>query len=391
VTTYAEAGLSPQRHPHIDAMRGYALLGVIGVHASQNLAGLPQPLRLAADYGGFSVQLFFVASALTLMLARRARGEGGASFLVRRLFRIVPMFWLAIAFYLWLLGMGPRYAAPHGIAFADIAATALLLHGLHPRSINSVVPGGWSIAAECMFYLLFPALVGRIASLRSALRAFVGATALAVGFAPLATTIAAALAPGEPAYLFSDFAYFDIVNQLPAFLAGVAAYFAMRRFPLAAPQARLGVALSLAGGAALVFAPDWVPKHIAYAACFAVFAVAARNGAGLAVNPPIEWLGVVSYSGYLWHFAVLKALTSAPRWTGPVTQALGLDARPALHFLWLWLMVVGVTLVLASITYLTVERPMMALGGRIARRLQARRAAPDAEAAKLTWRPAAPS
>jgi peptidoglycan/LPS O-acetylase OafA/YrhL len=32
----------------------------------------------------------------------------------------------------------------------------------HPNSINSVVPGSWSIAAEMTFYLVFPALAALV-------------------------------------------------------------------------------------------------------------------------------------------------------------------------------------------------------------------------------------
>ncbi len=44
------------------------------------------------------------------------------------------------------------------ITFAplDYALTALLQHGWRPALINSLVPGGWSIAAEGTFYLLAP-------------------------------------------------------------------------------------------------------------------------------------------------------------------------------------------------------------------------------------------
>jgi hypothetical protein len=54
---------------YIDALRGYAILGVIGVHASQSGAELAWPLQLLADQGARGVQLFFVVSALTLMLS----------------------------------------------------------------------------------------------------------------------------------------------------------------------------------------------------------------------------------------------------------------------------------------------------------------------------------
>ena len=38
-------------------------------------------------------------------------------------------------------------------------STIFLLHGFWPNTINSIVPGGWSIADEVIFYILFPYLV----------------------------------------------------------------------------------------------------------------------------------------------------------------------------------------------------------------------------------------
>jgi len=58
------------------------------------------------------------------------------------------MFWLAIPFFLLLTGKG----APAW----EVATTALFVHGFHPQTINSVVPGGWSIAVEMTFYAVFP-------------------------------------------------------------------------------------------------------------------------------------------------------------------------------------------------------------------------------------------
>lgn len=57
------------------------------------------------------------------------------------------MFWLAIPFFLLLNGKAPAW---------EVATIALFVHGFHPQSINSVVPGGWSIAVEMTFYAVFP-------------------------------------------------------------------------------------------------------------------------------------------------------------------------------------------------------------------------------------------
>ena len=64
---------------YIDALRGYAILGVVAVHASIAVPDLEWPLRFLAEQGARGVQLFFVVSALTLMLSWHARDDGELS------------------------------------------------------------------------------------------------------------------------------------------------------------------------------------------------------------------------------------------------------------------------------------------------------------------------
>ena len=53
-------------YKYIDALRGWAILGVIIVHSSQNFE-LPSILSRLSAAGARGVQLFFVVSALTLL------------------------------------------------------------------------------------------------------------------------------------------------------------------------------------------------------------------------------------------------------------------------------------------------------------------------------------
>ena len=82
------------------------------------------------------------------------------SFYIRRAFRIVPLFWVAILFYLLITkGEGFKLWAPDGVSTGDVVLTFLFLHWSSVTAFNSVVPGGWSIAVEMQFYLLFPLLI----------------------------------------------------------------------------------------------------------------------------------------------------------------------------------------------------------------------------------------
>jgi peptidoglycan/LPS O-acetylase OafA/YrhL len=69
------------------------------------------------------------------------------------------MFWIAIVFFLWLNGNAASIYAPDGIGFRHVLMTAMFIHGFWPDTITSVVPGGWSVADEVIFYALFPLIV----------------------------------------------------------------------------------------------------------------------------------------------------------------------------------------------------------------------------------------
>ena len=89
----------------IDSLRGYAILLVIAVHATQ-VCKLPEVVQTFLNQGARGVQLFFVVSAVTLMMSWRARQDGVLAFYKRRFFRIAPMWWLAIIFWVLLQGSG---------------------------------------------------------------------------------------------------------------------------------------------------------------------------------------------------------------------------------------------------------------------------------------------
>jgi peptidoglycan/LPS O-acetylase OafA/YrhL len=136
-----ETPSSPRHFDYINALRGYAILMVVAVHTATAFPDLPNWLAKILTQGARGVQLFFVTSALTLSMSWVARHETAANFYTRRLFRIAPMFWIAIIFFLWLNGTAPSNYAPYGIGLKHIAMTALFVQGFWPDTISSVVSG----------------------------------------------------------------------------------------------------------------------------------------------------------------------------------------------------------------------------------------------------------
>ncbi|WP_147275191.1 acyltransferase family protein [Thioalbus denitrificans] len=152
------------RHQYIDVLRGVAILGVIAVHSHQNIGGLSTLVAWICNYGQVGVQLFFVASALTLCLSASERDESSpTNFYIRRFFRIAPLYYFGIILYfVWRSGLslyqGGQLAVPKGYTISGIVENILFLHGFDPFNFNFVVPGGWSIATEVSFYAIFPVM-----------------------------------------------------------------------------------------------------------------------------------------------------------------------------------------------------------------------------------------
>ena len=294
---------------YIDALRGAAILGVLIVHCGQYGMNdhLPSIIQTLVLNGAHGVQLFYVVSAFTLFLTlAKGNPEEKATwvhFYVRRFFRIAPMYYLGICYFLWQDGLGPRYFlgdAP-GISAANIVANVLFIHGFNPYWITSVVPGGWSIAVEMLFYCLIPLLFVTIKNTRQAFVFFLIALALRVvlQFALNRMNVI------ESERLWQEFLNFYLPNQLPVFALGILLYFILKDdygLPLSPRMILVLSAVFILHFAGIPI----LPNHVLLSIGFVGLAVAlSRFEFKLFVNPVLVHLGRVSYSMYLVHFAVL--------------------------------------------------------------------------------------
>lgn len=372
---FPEAGVigtvrSVPKYDFIDALRGLAILGVILVHATQYVVPESAALRALVPNGARGVQLFYIASALTLCMSWEFRRAHEASavrnFYLRRVFRIAPMFYVAILFYVWLYGFSPRYWAPNGVEWWFVALTAAFLHGFHPETITSVVPGGWSIAVEMTFYAILPILVTKLKTTRS--RVFFLVFTLAL-YAISRTLFTWALSPAYPAnqqYLVREFCYLNFFGQLPVFSIGLLTYFVFNAQETVRRRALVigGAAVMLVGLIAVLSGfSSLLGNHIFSGFVFAVFALAlARYRFQIFVNPVVTALGRWSFSMYLTHFAVLEVASRA----GIVSLIPQEDVASLLFYI----AVVVVTAFISLVFYKFVERRGVALGEKIITRLE---------------------
>lgn len=156
---------------YIDFLRGLAILLVVAVHASFSIWYHPSEHRSeffdlffsSIFYAGqFGVVLFFLVSAITLTLSMGHRNESKYNFYIRRYFRIAPLYYFGILLYFFFRLVveshrsGEIILFPEGYSLLKIIQNIFFIHGLSTINYNFVVPGGWSIATEMYFYLIFP-------------------------------------------------------------------------------------------------------------------------------------------------------------------------------------------------------------------------------------------
>lgn len=362
-----------KKYAFIDALRGWAILGVVFFHTAIVVAPGSSLLTTIKAQGARGVQLFYVASALTIFLSMRGRAEEKnprRKFFIRRFFRIAPLFYLSMIAYLLLYGFGPRADAPYGINGWHILWTATFLNGWHPEMINSVVPVGWSIAVEMTFYVCAPLLFARIKNVRHSLILILFSLILMKALNTVLYPPLASLYP-DYQYFVKHYFYLWFFSQLPIFAIGILVY---QIFVNTASRVERGLGTVLLLISIFLFISfldvntyaSLLPVHILYGIAFAIFTLAlAFNPVKLLVNPVTVWIGKLSYSVYLVHYGIAVLLLNL---IGDKISAGNLN-----YFL-IFFLLTGISLPISWLTYTFVEQPGIRFGKRIIRQMESRQA-----------------
>jgi peptidoglycan/LPS O-acetylase OafA/YrhL len=370
----------PKHFAYIDAVRGAAFLGVLTLHVAVCIGEFTG--RNALCLGKYGVQLFFLASAITLCYSMSARqkidGFPVVNFYLRRLFRIAPMFWLALFFY----GLFP-YVPPPDWTPALFRShpgyyifTLLFIHGWHPNTFESVIPGGWSIAVEMTFYIIFPALFVWINSVKKAavwvLLSFVFMVLMVHrGLPYLVVHCYRGLDPDRVNF----FVRYWFPSQFPVFLIGFLAYQLLRQGFVIREMKRRSRAITLFAGCFLILVYfslfrnrtgfSVIELYLVVSALAGMIIAVSAGALTWLINPLICALGKISYSCYLVHFIAL----------GLATRLLGLHFSQSLIlpdagqsmlnfvlFVKLFMLTLVLTILIATLTYFIIERPGIAAG-----------------------------
>lgn len=288
----------------LDFLRGIALLGVIAVHSVNDYSSILPSINGVLELGRHGVELFFAVSGYTMMMmfgTYEAKWQSPVKvFYIKRFLRIYPLF--AIAAFAYLpMSLNPSYSDPDGTSLLDMIQVLTLTGGMHPSTLNAVVPGGWTITNEMYFYLLFPAIALYLIKLRPA---YIAAVVCVVATIPTLPDAEFFGLPAQNAYLLELFQYRSFFNQFLLFLTGILAYRAVEEGRVAdfwgiwvpAAVLALGFYTFLAYSA---FLKAVVLSLGCYIAIIGLFRLKEFTGGWL------SRYGRVTYTGYISHFAIL--------------------------------------------------------------------------------------
>ncbi|PCE25211.1 hypothetical protein BWP39_11850 [Paraburkholderia acidicola] len=292
----------------INGLRAIAVAGVVLFH-----------LQVGPFPGGFvGVDMFFVISGfLMASIARRNVEVGGFSipgFLAKRMQRIYPA--LAVLTLACIVWAGWSYLPGDYKHLARVATNALTFRSnvgfagdvgyFQPDAQKSLFLHTWSLSVEAQFYLAFAVVCGATwANRRRQAKVFGHILLLTLGVASLAWCLTQSISnPTAAFYLFPARAWEFLVG-------GAVAVFPTRRLTIMS-RSLLGILGSLLVIVSLVYidAQQPYPGWRAMLPVFGIaFIIAAESGPAswLLSVVPLQFLGRISYSVYLWHWPLILA------------------------------------------------------------------------------------
>jgi peptidoglycan/LPS O-acetylase OafA/YrhL len=251
----------------LQVARAFAALGIAYFHSWRPFIGFPpgsaSPIPILRDHGWIAVDFFFAISGFVICLVTASPRFDGVAFIIRRVFRLYPL-WIATSFiYLYLT----RFVGRDARQTSDFFAYSL---SLLPTDGFPFYDLGWSLQHEMAFYLLATLMVPWL------------------GLAGLALALAVGIAVDHlfvlPWYLHQYFSYYG------NFLAGIAAFVTYRR------AEKLGVVLPIVVGCIVLYYVEIRALFPLGLFCWLIGFLNMRSPSRIG-----EMLGDASYSIYLLH------------------------------------------------------------------------------------------
>lgn len=296
-------------------------------------------------YGAFGVGLFFLISGFVIPISLRHLSTG--QFLVRRFFRIYPVYWFCLLISLAMYGVSAWYwSTPLSdrMSVSYVASNLLLLHSA--AGIPSLDFVCWSLAVEVKFYVVFALIVMIGKSARQVVWLSIGLLTMCCVATYLTTH--GAYPRSFIAYMLSDIKFMSFM-----FLGCIFYYVLYDELDVRAAlgYGALIFGLFVAIGAmheAQVFGP--LVKNYTYA--LVLFAVCYRLRDRVRNNRILDFLADISFPLYLVHSMI-----------GYVTMPILIDR--GMPYSLAWVVCAGLAVLVACLVHVYVELPANAFGRRV--------------------------
>ena len=373
----------------LTGLRGIAALFVFifhysyfnpGIRLDLSIPVIGKALQFPLVFGFAGVDLFFVLSGFLLALpfARATLSRSAhpplTQYYKRRLLRVFPAYYAQLAIILivgaWFITWKPL----NGIS---LLAHLLMFFNMGWDPVRPMVGIWWTLPVELSFYLVLPFIASFMRPGRWMV--FLLASILLSMLYRIWSVDHFAAEPGEAVFLAASL----LPGSLPEFLLGASAAMIIQKFDLQGIKRPTAWALDGLFLAGVILANFWFWKvMLPYGGFFwsghwsMVIAPLAlglplsmivislywgsRIGSLLFANPVVYFLGLISYSLYLWHFVVLQQ-------AGVIFG----EAYTSMQGLPKFLFSMALVVLVSTLSYFVFERPFFRLGARRTPRDQA--------------------
>ncbi len=331
--------------PGLHVLRGLAATVTILFHLRFMGPGLKVHYLTVVEQLGVGVTLFFILSCFSLFHSTRSKMKYPnwlAGYVLRRFYRIFPLFFLMVLFYLlshYIL-FGKVYS------LAEILLNLSVLYQFYPGYQSSIVMAGWTVGVEVTFYCLFPMLFCVSRSFKFWMTAFVVTLIISIIISDI--------------NLNKSYIYMSFPRQLFVFILGGVIYILARK------RSAIGKQLSLA--LLFVLLTAWWLATKGYFLSYPLFdfftlkvlvmgtLVYYFHDSDVLFNRFTKFLGEASYIIYLSHPAVIQILR-------PVLKNIyGFSLPVDFCFVISFLLVFSVVLIVSFFVHKYIEMPIYYYG-----------------------------
>jgi len=341
-----------------------------GIRLDLAVPVIGKALQFPLGFGFAGVDIFFVLSGflLTLPFALAAVSQKPLPplrpYFKRRFLRVFPAYYAQLFI---ILAVGGWFVAWKSLGISEFFAHLLMFFNIGWQPVTPLVGIWWTLPVEMGFYLILP-LLAPFLSPRRWLPVVLGGIVISLVYRAWAGAYFGPLGSGL-AFLAAS----QLPGNLAEFLLGASAALIVQWVAVKERQRPAGWVLNLMFALGLLLPAVWLwnvvlsagadywlghwgmivaPLALGLPLSTAVLSLywGSRFGTFLLANRVVYFMGLISYSLYLWHFVVMQQLQ----------QMAGEKYADLPHWVSFPLVTVAV-IVIASLSYYLVERPFYRL------------------------------